>query len=220
MELLTPQEFFQTAYRTGSDIWTHIPYHQEILRVMPSNFSQSLVLDVGSGRGLFAFFLGGYGSRVLGIDYIPLVVHKANEHVKYEKAYDQVRFMVGDALSIPFTDASFDIVTDIGMFHYLPETDRNAYIAEIMRVLKPGGYFVLGVLSKETPRYLGFYPKQSDEKFFEKFGIIYYYFTPRDINDMFLPNGFIIEAQHDAQFTPRTDPGDKIIYTFTRFRKK
>ncbi len=220
MEPLSPQEFFQTAYRTGSDIWTHIPYHQEILRVMPSNFSQSLVLDVGSGRGLFAFFLGGYGSRVLGIDYIPLVVHKSNEHVKYEKAYDQVRFMVGDARAIPFTDASFDIVTDIGMFHYLPEAERNAYIAEIMRVLKPGGHFVVGVLSKDTPRYLGFYPKQSDESFFEKFGIIYYYFTPRQINDLFIPHGLMLEARHESSFTPRTDPGDRIVYLFSRFRKQ
>jgi ubiquinone/menaquinone biosynthesis C-methylase UbiE len=49
-----------------------------------------------------------------------------------------------DASSLPFKDASFDVVTSIAMFHHLPtKKDRLNFLKEVRRVLKPGGISVI-----------------------------------------------------------------------------
>ncbi|MBI5742246.1 MAG: hypothetical protein HZA25_00205, partial [Candidatus Niyogibacteria bacterium] len=51
------QKYFEQAYTTGSDIWTHFPYETKaagLLEKLPQN---SIILDLGSGRGTWAFEL-------------------------------------------------------------------------------------------------------------------------------------------------------------------
>jgi SAM-dependent methyltransferase len=75
-------EYFDLAYRTGSDIWTHIPYHNLALTMLPPIPADSIVLDVGSGRGLWAFKLIDHGFRVIGLDYIQSIVDRVNADIK------------------------------------------------------------------------------------------------------------------------------------------
>src|SRR5690606_16741349 len=104
----TQKQYFQFAYQTGSDIWTHIPYQYKAQQMLPSMDRDALVLDIGAGRGLWAAKLVGLGYRVLGIDYVESIVEKVNQRIRSDGYSDRARFMVGNALDIPFVDNGFD----------------------------------------------------------------------------------------------------------------
>ena len=76
------KQYFQFAYQTGSDIWTHIPYRHKAEQMLPPMELDATILDIGAGRGLWAAKLVGLGYRVLGIDYIESIVEKVNARIK------------------------------------------------------------------------------------------------------------------------------------------
>lgn len=216
---VSTKQYFETAYRTGSDIWTHIPYHKVALQMLPHLPENGLVLDVGSGRGIWLRKMVRLGLRVIGIDIVQDIVNTANEDIKSEGITDKARFMLGDVLDIPFTPASFDAVTDIGLLQHLDKVDWGAYVEEIYRVLKPGGYFLNVSLSRETTRFLDHQPKMAPTGDFEKFGLQYYFFKRSEIKELF-QGRFVIAKQMVRHFDARTDPGDDIALVFTLMQKK
>lgn len=212
------KNYFDIAYRTGSDVWTHIPYHTTALRMMPPLPHDSFILDVGVGRGLWLMHLIEEGYRVIGLDYIQEVVKHGNKEIKFHHKEDRGRFIYGDVRDIPLTDQSFDAITDIGVLQHLDPSDWNTYISEVKRVLKPEGYVLNVSLSKETNRFLGFHPKTSDTSLVEKFGVSYYFFTADEMNHLFESNGFILINQQTATFDARTDPGDAVTLLFSLYK--
>ena len=110
------------------------------LAVMAGISSGMSVLDVGSGVGGPARFLADtYGCRVTGIDLSPEFVEAATYLTERTGQTGQVTFKVGEALKLPFEDASFDAVT---LQHVAMNiADRAGLYAEIRRVLKPDGRF-------------------------------------------------------------------------------
>jgi 2-polyprenyl-3-methyl-5-hydroxy-6-metoxy-1,4-benzoquinol methylase len=91
------------------------------------------VLELGCGTGYFTKELAKTGSRITAIDISPDLLALARETV----ARDNVTFKVENAYAMSFGDASFDAVIGISVLHHL-EVDRG--LAEVFRVLKPGGY--------------------------------------------------------------------------------
>jgi ubiquinone/menaquinone biosynthesis C-methylase UbiE len=100
--------------------------------------SHHRVLDVGSGLGGPARCLASqFGCRVTGLDLTDEYCQAANllsERVGLEHL---VRFEQGDALSMPFPDASFDVVWTEHVAMNIP--DKATLYREMHRVLKPGG---------------------------------------------------------------------------------
>ncbi len=213
------KEFFDTAYRTGSDIWTHIPYHDTALKMLPRLESKSMILDLGAGRGIFAYKLMSLGYRVLGIDYSKEIVSRVNKDIQERGFLERARFIVGDVREIPFTDQGFIGVTDIGVLQHLPEEDWETYVKEVSRVLKKGGYFLNVSLSRETVKFLDWAPKTSPTGAFEKFDVQYYFFTKEELQKLF-GTAFTIENQIVRFFETRSDPDDAVGLVFTLCRKK
>ena len=60
-------------------------------------------------------------------------------------------FQVGDILQIPVEDKFIEFANDRGCFHVLPVEDRPKAVAEIARVLKKGGVFLIRVFSDKEP---------------------------------------------------------------------
>jgi ubiquinone/menaquinone biosynthesis C-methylase UbiE len=96
------------------------------------------VLDVGCGLGGAARYLAAeYGCCVTGLDITEAYCHVAAMLTKRLGLTDRVSYRHGDALSMPFTDASFDVVwTQHAVMNI---ADKGAFYDEVMRVLKPGG---------------------------------------------------------------------------------
>jgi arsenite methyltransferase len=100
--------------------------------------SQSRVLDVASGPGASAFFLGErFGCEVVGIDYSRENVQRANDLSQRKGSASRVRFEPGDAESLAFPDASFDAIVCECAFCTFP--GKQAAAREFARVLRPGG---------------------------------------------------------------------------------
>ena len=219
MEHDAQKNFFEIAYRTGSDVWTHIPYHPIALRMLPHLPKDSFVLDIGVGRGLWLHKLVAEGFRVIGLDYISDIVRKGNADLKFAGLGDRARFIHGDVLDIPLADQTFDLITDIGTLQHLTHGQWNQYMSEVSRVVKPGGYVLNVSLSKETPRLLGFSPKHSAEASFEKFDVSYYFFTNTEMNELFAEKGFTLLDQKIEYFDAKTDPGDSVALVFSLYQK-
>jgi ubiquinone/menaquinone biosynthesis C-methylase UbiE len=98
------------------------------------------VLDVGCGTGNLALAAkrrAGPNGKVCGIDASPEMIARAQK--KSRKAGVEIAFENAAAESLPFPDAHFDVVFSTLMLHHLPAKTRAQCIAEIRRVLKPGG---------------------------------------------------------------------------------
>jgi SAM-dependent methyltransferase len=96
------------------------------------------ILEVGSGPGHLAGRLAGdYGLDVTGVDLDPAMVGLARANAARSTNPVKPEFVVGDAASLPFPDASFDLaVSTLSMHHWAKPA---AGLAEIRRVLRPGG---------------------------------------------------------------------------------
>ncbi len=100
----------------------------------------SHVLDLACGTGTSAFFISDrYGCKVTGIDISKDLIAVANEDLEKRDDKGNLRFQVADALEIPFPDNTFDAVISQAFFILIDEKERA--LEEILRVLKPGGYF-------------------------------------------------------------------------------
>ena len=179
------KKYFEVAYRNGADIWTHFPMEDRGLKLTENLKTGSFILDVGSGRGLFAKQLAEAGFKVIGIDFEKNVVHKANEEIKNWGLEGKLKFLEADVLDIPFADASFDGVYDFGLLENLYAEDWQQYASEINRVLKPGGFYLNTSLSRETQRFFEFFPKNSESGDFQKYGVHYHFFEKEEISKMF-----------------------------------
>jgi len=203
------------AYKTGMDTWTHLPFKMKGENLAEKLERGAMILDIGCGRGLWAFHFVKMGFRVIGIDYIPEIIAKDNEEAKNHGLAKELRFMEGDALDIPFTDDGFDGAIDIGLLSNLPPEDFQTYVREAARVVKSGGYFLNAVFSKETVEFLTWRPKKSKESAFEKDGVYYHFFTKEMITELFNKD-FEIVQQEIERFPERNG----LAYLVTLMRKK
>src|SRR5262249_25147836 len=100
------------------------------------------VLDLATGTGDLAFVCAARGARVIGLDVTHRMIELARDKAIASGASRerQPRFLVGDMLALPFPSASFDLVTTGYGLRNVP--DLTGAVAEIQRVLKPGGRLV------------------------------------------------------------------------------
>jgi arsenite methyltransferase len=109
------------------------------------------VLDLGSGAGtdsLVAAQMVGPEGSVTGIDMTPEMLAKARA-VAAEMGVTNVEFLEADAESLPFPDASFDVVISNGVIDLIP--DKDAVFGELHRVLRPGGRIQIADVTIQRP---------------------------------------------------------------------
>jgi SAM-dependent methyltransferase len=99
------------------------------------------VLDLACGTGYGTAHLADVATRVVGGD----VDQAAITYARRRYARKNTDFQVMDAAALPFGDDAFDTVVSFETIEHLP--DRDAYLAEVARVLRPGGTYVVS-----TPR--------------------------------------------------------------------
>jgi len=88
------------------------------------------VIDLGAGTGKFTPALIATGARVIAVEPVPEML------AKLSASFPHVQTLSGTADSIPLPDASVDAVVCAQSFHWFA---THAALAEILRILKPGG---------------------------------------------------------------------------------
>ncbi len=105
------------------------------------------LLDIGSGIGGPArYFAHRFGCRVTGIDLTPEFCDVARHLTRLLGLEAKVAFEAGNALAMPFADASFDGAYSMNVSMNI--ADKRAFYREIGRVLRPGAWLVLSELAK------------------------------------------------------------------------
>lgn len=110
-------------------------YHRYCMaRDLCANFD---VLDVASGEGYGAALLAHTARSVTGVEIDAATV----KHAKANYIADNLRFMQGDALALPLGDDSVDVVVSFETLEHV--SDQELFIAEVRRVLRDGGLFIV-----------------------------------------------------------------------------
>ncbi len=105
------------------------------------------ILDLGCGTADLSIAFSGMGT-VVGCDFCYPMLRIGGEKIAGGTYPNKVFLMGADALALPFTDASFDIVVSSFVLRNLADIDSG--FREARRVLRPGG--LLGILDFGMPR--------------------------------------------------------------------
>jgi len=111
------------------------------------------VLDVGCGTGTLALEVQqrvGATGRIVGID--PGSAQIARACAKAARRHVSVAFQIGVIEQLAFPDQTFDVVLSTLMMHHLPASLKAQGLAEIARVLKPGGRLVIADFTRKRDR--------------------------------------------------------------------
>ena len=103
------------------------------------------LLDVGTGTGVVAITAARAGAQVKAVDLTPALLEEARHNARIARV--DVEWQEGDAEALPYPDASFDVVTSEFGHMFAPRPD--VAIAEMRRVLRPGGRVVLATWPPE-----------------------------------------------------------------------
>ena len=103
------------------------------------------VLDAGCGVGYGTAHLARVAERVVGVDVSDDAVSYARAHY----AGPNVEFLAADVLELPFADDSFGVVCSFEIVEHVSDAER--FVAELARVLKPGGRLVLSTPRADDP---------------------------------------------------------------------
>lgn len=149
-----------TVYEATADIWwrpeqplasirTSLnPARLEYLQGVSAEFGLNLaglrVLDVGCGGGLLAEELARLGCIVSGVDPAPGSIATAQRHAATSGL--TIAYRVGQGEALPYPAASFDLVTCVDVLEHV--ADVGLVLAEIARVLRPGGILVYDTINR------------------------------------------------------------------------
>jgi len=97
--------------------------------------SAGRLLEIGCGIGVDSIQLAKCGFDVTAVDLTETAIEVAREYARFRD--QDIDFQVGNSEGLDFDDESFDTVYSFGVLHHTPDID--AAIAEVRRVLKPGG---------------------------------------------------------------------------------
>jgi ubiquinone/menaquinone biosynthesis C-methylase UbiE len=156
-----------TAYETQGSVWNWARSYDLLIGLVTFGRERAFrrriadlvrlhpgeaVLDVGCGTGTLAIVarerVGAPPGYVTGID--PSVQMIARARRKAERASLPIDFQVGVIEHLSFLDQSFDVVLSTFMMHHLPDDLKRQGLAEIARVLKPGGRLLVLDLKGHT----------------------------------------------------------------------
>lgn len=129
----------------------------EVIEFWQSNMAQKLsrsglVLDIGAGTGTNVAYLAKLGHHAIGVDLSGNgIAIAAERHAGLSLAFCQRITMIhGSAVNLPFDDADFDYILDIGCLHSIPENERCRYADGVVANLRGGGYYHLYGFDRTT----------------------------------------------------------------------
>jgi len=122
-----------------------------IQRVAPE--SRAPILDVGGGTSFLVdrLLAAGY-SNVSVLDISATALNQVRQRLSGDVA-SSVRLLEEDVLTVSLPPASIDVWHDRAVFHFLTNSaDRDAYVAQVRRVLRPNGHAIVATFAEDGPQ--------------------------------------------------------------------
>jgi SAM-dependent methyltransferase len=132
------REFFEQADRRFYSWNIPLHDHRPFGSLFPyDDYRGKKVLEVGCGIGAMAMNWARTGAQMTAVDLTPMAVEQTRRRLEIFGL--QAEVMQSDGRKLPFEDGQFDYVYSWGVLHHSPDLEKS--IAELMRVVKPGGGF-------------------------------------------------------------------------------
>lgn len=152
-EFFSGSDGWQGKYYDSNDSFGQMLQRREmyalqlVRRHMPERTGN--VLDVGCGSGVYLAPLAEMGFNVKGIDLSPGMLDACRERISRTHGHLPIELSPGDIENIPFGSSSFRAVLCIGVLGYLTSDEKG--LAELHRVIEPGGLLFISVRNGYTP---------------------------------------------------------------------
>jgi len=170
------------------------------------------ILEAGAGRGRWVFYLRRKGYDVVGLEL-------ARSDVEAAKAFDpEVPLEHGDVLKCPYADHSIAAVISLGVMEHFEEGPQVAF-AEVRRILRPGGLFLVTVPTRDFVRVMLFNRMKTAENLVRRLRktpleFEEYRYSRRQFESLLRGAGFEILEKAPDDFIPPLNMG---LYTDSRF---
>lgn len=130
-----------------SDKGKSIPFFKNIPdENLVSYFNSGLLnhgkaLDIGCGNGRNSLYMAHKGFEVYGIDFAKSPIDRAKQLAKEQSI--EVNFICKSIFDFQCEPENFDFIYDSGCFHHVKPHRRNQYLNNVLKLLKPDGYFAM-----------------------------------------------------------------------------
>jgi len=185
---ISPQDYTRWRQSRLGAITEYLEHKLMIELAQPS--AGRKVLDVGCGDGALAEKLAVSDAQIAGIDPNPDMVEAANRR-------GCGRFYVADGGHLPFPDGSFDLVVAVTVLCVSGEPER--LVAEMARVLRPGGRLVIGELGRWS---LWTLSRRLRALFGNRLWQRAHFFTKAELTALVTQEGLKIQAFQGAVYYP------------------
>jgi len=182
------------------DIYRKIPPEQipwnietppdTLVRLVESGqVSSCRTVDFGCGAGNYAVWLAKQGFDVTGIDISPSAIALARK--TSEKQGVSCTFIVADVLGdLPDVQGLFDFAFDWELLHHIFPEDRPRYLANVARLLAPGGKYLSVCFHEDDPQFGG-----SGKYRTTGIGTVLYFSSGEELRELFSPYFRILELR-------------------------
>ena len=118
-----------------------------------TRYAGKRVLEVGVGAGTDFIQWSRAGARLSGVDLTPEALANARQRIQIYNLPAPERLEVADAEHLPFEAGTFDLGYSFGVLHHTPDTEKA--VAELVRVIRPGGELKLMLYNRRSIYVLG-----------------------------------------------------------------
>lgn len=139
-----------------------VSWRKKVVKLVGEN-NPKQILDIATGTGDLAIMMAELNSeRIVGLDISEGMLNVGKQKIKKVNLSKKIKMVVGDSENIPFDDNTFDAITVSFGVRNFENLDKG--LKEILRVLKPGGKFVVLETSNPTK-----FPFKQGYKFYTNF---------------------------------------------------
>jgi ubiquinone/menaquinone biosynthesis C-methylase UbiE len=128
-------------------------------RLPPVSGRAPRILDIACGDGVMTYRMRQAGMEVVGLDLEQLALKIARDELAKRGAHG-TQFVRGSCMALPFPENSFEGAVAMELIEHLDPALNGTFLAEIRRVLKPGGVVVITTPHKQTPELRSVYHTQ------------------------------------------------------------
>ena len=190
---MDPKTHWETIYRT-KDVHEVSWFQSEarrsldlITRICPDRAAP--IIDVGAGASVLVDNLLTAGYRdVTVLDLSEAALEISRDRLGTDSA--TVKWMRADVLRAEFDEGAYAVWHDRAVFHFLTDaTDRQAYVEQVRRAVRPGGHVLVATFAEDGPEYCSGLPvvRYSAEGLHSEFGTDF----------------VLVRSEHEDHRTPR-----------------